>query len=278
MPNEIVHHPAVFHVWGVPLSGFGLAVALGFVLGGYIAEIECRRKGVVPSPVSDIVSWSVVGFIIGAKVYYALLTHSLESLVSRGGFVYWGGFAGGVAASAILLRVKRVSFLRVADACSPGLAAAYAVGRTGCWAVGDDYGKPWPGGWLAVKFPEGTPPSTVGNLAAQFGVAQPEHSDPNTVIAVYPTQLLEVALGLLMFFVLWRLRTRACRDGWLFGGYCVLAGVERLAVEFFRAKDDRLLPWGLSLAQLFALVMIFIGGALMLASMRARAEPAHGAT
>ena len=41
-----------------------------------------------------------------------------------------------------------------------------------------------------------------------------------------------------MFLILWRFRDHKHREGWLFGVYCVLAGVERFVIEFFRAKDD----------------------------------------
>ena len=58
---------------------------------------------------------------------------------------------------------------------------------------------------------------------------------PTEVVAVYPTQLFEVALGLAMFAILWRLRDHKHATGWLFGVYCVLAGIERFIVEFFRA-------------------------------------------
>jgi phosphatidylglycerol:prolipoprotein diacylglycerol transferase len=85
--------------------------------------------------------------------------------------------------------------------------------------------------------------------------------NPSTVVAVYPTQLFEVAMGLVMFGILWRLRDHKHAEGWLFGVYCVLAGVERFIVEFFRAKDDRLSNGGLSYAQLIALVFAF-GGVL----------------
>ena len=51
--------------------------------------------------------------------------------------------------------------MRFFDVGGPCVAAAYAVGRTGCWAVGDDYGKPW-NGFLAVTFPNGAPPEHRG--------------------------------------------------------------------------------------------------------------------
>jgi phosphatidylglycerol---prolipoprotein diacylglyceryl transferase len=154
--------------------------------------------------------------------------------------------------------------MRIFDVGAPAVAAAYAVGRTGCWAVGDDYGKPWPGGWLSVEFPQGAPPSTVANLTRDFGVHFPPGTDPNTVVAVYPTQLFEVAMALVMFGILWRLRDHKHAEGWLFGVYCVLAGIERFIVEFYRAKDDRIMSaGGLSLAQLIAIGFVLVGFAWM---------------
>ena len=52
------------------------------------------------------------------------------------------------------------------------IAAGYAVGRTGCWAVGDDYRRP-SSGPLAVSFPEGAPPSTVLEMQRFASAAQP---------------------------------------------------------------------------------------------------------
>ena len=65
------------------------------------------------------------------------------------------------------------------------------------------------------------------------------HRSARPCVSVYPTQLLEVAIGMVMFGILWRMRDHKHAEGWLFGVCCVLAGVERFIVEFFRAKDDR---------------------------------------
>jgi len=180
---------------------------------------------------------------------------------SRAGLVFWGGLLGGIPASWIVLRRKGLPFLRFADAAGPAIAAGYAIGRTGCWAVGDDYGRPW-NGPFAVAFPEGSPPSTASNLATDFSASIPPGTGANTVLAVYPTQLYETAMGLLMFWMLWRLRDHRHAQGWLFGLYCVLAGVERFIVEFYRAKDDRFIgPF--TTAQVIAVGFVIVGASLM---------------
>ena len=179
----------------------------------------------------------------------------------------WGGLIGGTIGVLLVARYKRVPLLRVVEVSAPALAAAYAVGRTGCWTVGDDYGRPWSGP-LAVQFPEGAPPSTAGIMTSEFGVRFPEGTDPATLVAVHPTQLYEVAMGIAMFAIIWRLRGHQHREGWLLGVYLVTAGVERFVVEFFRAKDDRL-PVGLTLAQVIAVSALALGVAWLYA-LRAR--------
>jgi phosphatidylglycerol:prolipoprotein diacylglycerol transferase len=147
--------------------------------------------------------------------------------------------------------------------------AAYAVGRTGCWAVGDDYGKPYTGP-LSFVFTEGAPPSTVANLR-EFGATFPPDRLLTEVVPVIPTQLIEVALATALFFVLWTQRDHKHAVGWLFGFYFALAGAERFVVEFFRAKDDRFFG-PLTLAQVIALMFVAAG----VAWMQARWTPGPG--
>jgi phosphatidylglycerol:prolipoprotein diacylglycerol transferase len=156
---------------------------------------------------------------------------------------------------------------------APGLAAAYALGRVGCFLVNDDYGRPSTLPW-AMKFPRGLPATTAGNMQQLFGIPVPAGTDPSTVLAVHPTQLYETAIMLGVFMVLWRLRDNGRPIGWLFGLYLVLAGIERFLVEILRAKDDRFLgPF--TIAQLTSVILVGIGAALM-SKWSAGVSPAPG--
>ena len=96
-----------------------------------------------------------------------------------------------------------------------------------------------------------------------FGVEFPPGMAPNQVVAVHPTQLYEVLMGTIMFFIIWKLRKQVHGQGWLFGLYCFLAGIERFIVEFFRAKDDRFFAMGLTAAQLIAIAFALFGAVWM---------------
>ena len=88
------------------------------------------------------------------------------------------------------------------------------------------------------------------------------------VIPVHPTQLYEVGMSTLIFFVLWRIRDHRHRMGWLFMLWLSLAGAERFLVEFLRAKDDRFFGV-LTLAQVISLGIVMVGVAGMARTRRA---------
>ena len=268
---SVDHHPLSYDVGPLQLTGFGLAVLMSFVIAQIIAQRELARRGHDPEPIGDLVFAAVIGGLLGGKIYYAILMHDPGAILSRAGFVFWGGLIGGILVTYIVIHRKKLSFTRISDVAGIGIAAAYSIGRTGCWAVGDDYGRPWNGA-LAVSFPDGAPPSTVANMAQLFHIPAPAGSQPNEVLSVHPTQLYEVTLGFVMFLILWRFRDHKHAEGWLFGFYCLLAGIERFIIEFVRAKDDRFFgPF--TAAQVIALLFA-IGGGIW---MYMRRNPAPGA-
>ena len=116
------------------------------------------------------------------------------------------------------------------NAATPALAIGHAIGRVGCFMVGDDYGQPSALPW-AVAFPEGLPPTTV---------------------PVHPTQLYEAALLVPLAVLLIRWRRRGLPDRVVLGRYLFAAGTVRFFIEFVRVHDG--LPFKAALAERFALL------------------------
>jgi len=245
------------------ITSFGVMMAIAFLAGYQVIRVELRRCGKDENLAGDILIGALIGGILGAKLYYMLLNWPLTvrdpigMLTSRSGLVWYGGFIGGSLGVIWAIRRRGQAVVDVADAVAPALALSYALGRIGCFLVGDDYGRPTDS-WVGVAFPNGAPPSTAGNLRHGFGVDIPADIPDGQVLSVFPTQLFETGISLLIFFILWRLRFRERRAGWLFALWLVLAGVERFVIEFFRAKDDRFFG-ALSLAQVFSIGLIALG-------------------
>jgi phosphatidylglycerol:prolipoprotein diacylglycerol transferase len=253
-------YPLILRLGPLELTGYGLMMMVAFLMAGWAIQLELRRRKLDEEFAADIVIAGVVGGLLGAKIWYVLLTGEWDALLRRGGFVWYGGFLG--ATAAILLNGWRrgVPWRFTAEICAAPLALGYALGRVGCFLVNDDYGIPSSLPW-AMKFPHGLPPTTVANLSA-LGVRFPVATDPLQVVAVHPTQIYETVLMFLAFWWMWRRREHGHATGWMLGCYLVLGGLERFLIEFLRAKDDRLLgPF--TVAQATSALLVLVGAVLL---------------
>lgn len=263
-------YPLNIHLGPLHITGYGLMMMVAFLTGGWLIALELERRRLNRDYSSDIVIAALIGGILGAKIWYAVLKGDAGALFSFGGLVWYGGFLGGVVAVLLNGWRLRVPARWTMQIMAPALAAAYSLGRVGCFLVGDDYGRatdlPW-----GLAFPLGLPPSTAGNLAG-FGLPVPPGLDPATVLAVHPTQLYEVAAMFLAFTILWKLRLKEWGTGAIFGVYLMMAGVERFLVEILRAKDDRFFG-GFTAAQLTSVAITVVGIAVFMRLREAGEAP-----
>lgn len=249
-------YPLTFQLGPLTVTGYGIMMMVAFLMAGWAIQLDLSRRGMSENYAADVIFAAVIGGIVGAKIWYVLLTGDWDALIRRGGFVWYGGFLGGVAGVLAMGWWKRVPARWTMELTAAPLALGYALGRVGCFLVNDDYGIPSTLPW-AMKFPDGLPPTTVANLQ-HMHVAFPPDADPLQLVAVHPTQLYETALMLAAFAWLWRLRDHRHAVGWRFGVYLVLGGAERFLVEMVRAKDDRLLG-AFSLAQATSVLLVAAG-------------------
>lgn len=259
------------------VTSFGVMMALAFLSGYFALRAETDRLGAGRDIAGDMLMGALVGGLVGAKLYYVLLNWDRTALdpfgmiFSRGGLVWYGGLIGGALGVLWMLARRGVPRGIGVDAIAPALSLGYAFGRMGCFLVGDDYGGPTDS-FIGIAFPNGLPPTTAGNLRAFGSNVDPSIPDAQ-VLAVHPTQLYEVALSLIIFFVLWRLRRHSHVQGWLFALWMVLAALERFFVEIFRAKDDRFLG-DFTLAQAISVILCVVGVWLV---MKLRRPPREAA-
>lgn len=258
--------PELFRIGSFAVSPFGLMLVLSFAAAYWQLRRGMQTLGVgTEEDASALVLAGGIGGIVGAKAYYALLYQDWRLLLSRSGLVWYGGFILATLAILWVLRTRRLPIWGTLDAASLGLALGYAVGRVGCFLVGDDYGVPTDLPW-GVAFPKGLPPTTAENLQYSFGVEIPPGVAPSALLEVHPTQLYETFVALVIWWFGSRLLGRY-RPGTV--AVLVLGALasERFLVEFLRAKDDRLLG-------VFTVAQAISAGVILLLLVLARYRPA----
>ena len=247
-------YPVLFRIGEFEVTSFGVLVAIGALVGLWILNRELARSG-LPSDALDAAIAGVVGGLAGAKLLWVVEHFGeeplLDLLLSRGGMSWFGGFAGGVLAGLAVTQWKRSPKMAVFAAATPALAVGHAIGRIGCFLVGDDYGRPSNLPW-AVAFPQGLPPTTV---------------------PVHPTQLYEAAALVPLAILLFRWRRQRRRDAFVLGSYLMLAGAIRFLIEFVRVNDRVVGP--LTVAHVASLLVIGIGVALRRRGSNQSSEARH---
>lgn len=241
-------YPVFLRIGDFEITSFGVLVALGALAGMLVFQRELRRAG-LPADAINAALAGVIGGLAGAKLIWAIEFRGtapfLDLLLSRGGLSWFGGFAGGLTAGLTMLRRYRVPLVRGLAAASPALALGHAIGRVGCFLVGDDYGRPSALPW-AVAFPKGLPPTDV---------------------PVHPTQLYEAIPLVVIAWLLVRWRRQGEADAVVLSRYLMLAGGTRFVIEFVRINAPVLGP--LTLAQLWSMGLV-VAGVVIHATLRAR--------
>lgn len=235
----------LFDVFGIAVNSYGVSKALAALLAGVILVREFRRTGWDEELVWTLVlSTAFFGFL-GAKAYY--LAERADNLTHHdfgtSGFTWYGGFVAGTLTVVVLARRWHLPLSGLAGVLATPLAAAYGVGRLGCFLAGDGtYGRPSDLPW-AMAFPDGTMPTTV---------------------PVHPTALYEAIAAFALAGILWTIRL-SVQPLTVFGIYALASGVSRLMVEELRINPPGL---GLTQPQGWSVLMIVVGLALVLRSVR----------
>ena len=246
------------------IYSFGLMLVVAFYSCYYFLNYDLKLLGYEEKLSSDIIFWAAVGGILGAKIYYLLenidrVVNSydpLNMIFSGAGLVFLGGLMGSTICVSFILKKNKVPWLTFANIIGPLIFLGYALGRLGCFLVGDDYGIPSSLPW-AISFPNGIPPTTTNTFSDLYPWVDISAYDPG-VITVHPTQLYEAIICFILFLILWKYRKSTKIKDILFFLYLFLAGVERFFIEFIRTNQKYVFEL-FSGAQVISIMMIIIG-------------------
>ena len=259
-------HPILIEIGRFRIYSYGFMLAIAFFVGILLAAWRAEKAGLKKDIVYDLSAVIIVLAVIGSRSLYIIMHresyHSLIDMIAlwQGGAIYYGGLILALIGSWIFVRVKGVSFLKIADILSPSIGIGIFFTRIGCFMAGCCFGSPTSCS-LGVTFP---PDSPAGYIYSG--------------IHIHPTQLYSSFYGLLIFLLLLLVEKKKTFDGFTFSFLCIFYGIARFIVDFFRYYEpSAFVGRVLTINQVISLGLI-VAGIVMLIILRSQSSKKRAAT
>ena len=220
-------NPTAFTFFGLDIQWYGIAYAVGLMLGLIHAKNIIRKKEIIkPIIFDDLILWIALGTIIGGRIgyvifydfsFYIMNPSRIILDIRKGGMSFHGGLLGVIFGAYFFCIKRKLNYLKCMDVISCCAPIGIFFGRITNFINSELWGKntllPW-----GVVFPNG------GNI--------PRH----------PTQIYEAFFeGLLLFIIL----NYLFKKKYMVYGYCsslflLLYGIFRIIIEIFREPDSHI--------------------------------------
>jgi len=252
--NYYVHNlnPIAFEIFGMPFPWYWLVYFLGY-FWVYFSVRYLVKEGISRINFEEFQNFLFYGFLVllfSGKVFYILfynLNHYLDHpqdilAIWKGGMSFHGALIGCGIWTLYYTRKLARSFWSFADTMCLVTPFVLFFGRIANFINGELAGRVTDVSW-AVIFPK-------------LYDTSPRH----------PSQIYEALLeGLLLFAMMWLLKKKLSREGFLSALFLIGYGVGRFIVEFFRMPDPQIgyLLTYFTIGQVYCLLMIFVGALIL---------------
>lgn len=245
------------NIFGYDIAYYGIIIGIGMFIGLAVVLREAKLTGQDPEDYIDFAIVVLLFAIIGARLYY--VAFSFDSYkdnlmdifkIREGGLAIYGGIIGGALAILIMSKIKKKSFLKVADSAVLGLVVGQAIGRWGNFVNREAYGGNT-NSLFAMKID-----TWDAGIVAQEGVNYIDNLD--RYIQVHPTFLYESAWNIVLFVILMLLRKKKKYHGEIMLWYLCGYGVGRTIIEGMRTDQLIIGNTGIAVSQLLSLVLAIV--------------------
>ncbi|OGE30739.1 hypothetical protein A3C59_03420 [Candidatus Daviesbacteria bacterium RIFCSPHIGHO2_02_FULL_36_13] len=142
--------PVLFTIGKIPISSFGVLMALGFFVSVFLIWRLTRAWDLDEEKVLDLTILTFLGGLIGARFYFAFSNLDLfsENILDIfffnkiPGFNFVGALIGGFASLYFFSKKKKMDFWMSADIASIGLITGLIFVSLGCFLGGCNVGAP----------------------------------------------------------------------------------------------------------------------------------------
>ena len=233
-----------FSIFGFTIAYYGVVIVIGMLIAMALIMYTAKRFGENPDNYYDVSLMAILIGIVGARAYYVFFAWDMYKddilqifNIRNGGLAIYGGIIFGALTVFVYSRVKKKSFLHMADILILGVVFGQIMGRWGNFFNREAFGE-YTDGLFAMQLPV--------SAVRQNEITQTMWEHAVTIngvefIQVSPTFLYESLWNLGLLVILLFLIGRKRFDGQVFLTYVMGYGLGRVWIEGLRT-DQLLVP------------------------------------
>ncbi|MCD6163515.1 MAG: prolipoprotein diacylglyceryl transferase [candidate division Zixibacteria bacterium] len=230
-------HPDLFSLGPIHIKVYGLALAISFFVGVWVAAARAKKSGLDSQVMIDLSFIILVAAIIGSRLFYVVYHveeftgHWLDAVnpfqssgeVGIAGLSMMGGIVLAIIAVMVFFIIKRMLPWPLLDSMAPAFFLGLGITRIGCFFNGCCFGVP---------------------TECSCGVVFPPDSMAGWVFpdaAIWPTQLFSSAAGFILFGLILLLERKKTFHGFTFWLAVMLYSGWRFIIDFIRYYEDSMI-------------------------------------
>ncbi|HDB5527353.1 TPA: prolipoprotein diacylglyceryl transferase [Staphylococcus aureus] len=244
--------PVAFNLGPLSVRWYGIIIAVGILLGYFVAQRALVKAGLHKDTLVDIVFYSALFGFIAARIYFVIFQwpYYVENpseiiKIWHGGIAIHGGLIGGFIAGVIACKVKNLNPFQIGDIVAPSIILAQGIGRWGNFMNHEAHGGPVSRAFLEKLH---LPNFIIENMYIN---GQYYH----------PTFLYESIWDVAGFIILVNIR-KHLKLGETFFLYLTWYSIGRFFIEGLRT-DSLMLTSNIRVAQLVSILLILISISLI---------------
>ena len=242
--------PVAFTIGNIEIRWYSIFIAISVLIAYIMIMSECSRFKIKKEFAFNMIFWTLIFGIIGARLYYVLFnlsyykTNPLEILmIWKGGLAIHGGIIFGLITLTIYCRKYNMKVGKMLDIVVVPLILGQAIGRWGNFFNGEAYGS-------IVDY------HTLANIKIipQF-VIDNMYINGSYHLPMFYFESLWCLLGFIILLIL--RRRKYIKEGQIFGFYLIWYGIARSIIEIFRT--DSLMLGNIKVAIVISILMVIVG-------------------
>lgn len=246
-----------FSIFNIDIYWYGVIIATGIFLGLIVTLKEAKRTGQNTEIYTDGLIYATIFSLISARIYYVVFSwdyfknNPTEIFdIRNGGIAIYGAIIGGALTCFIYSKIKKVSFLKLADTVSMGLLIGQILGRWGNFINREAFGS-YTDNIFAMRYLK----DQVSNIHPDV-LANVININGTEYIQVHPTFLYESIWNIGILIIIYLYRKKKKFDGELMAIYFIGYGIGRFWIEGLRTDALMIGHTNFAISQVLSLVLV----------------------